>query len=109
MAVFFVHVPAEGENRPCHRSMVHGEVLCRDDTDDLVGYDEDVLGDVPNGHQYGYCKTCRAPFHWSGLRFRWVPWDRSRWLSISFEDACDDEVRWPVEISEPDWLEVDSL
>lgn len=65
----------------CLGGKEHGEVLTRDDDPGI--YDETVLGDVPNGYQYGYCIDCKAPFRW----VVGVGWED--WLIRGIENALE--------------------
>jgi hypothetical protein len=65
-------------HRPDH--LVHANLGCGpivtkdDDEDDPNGWDAELMGEVPNGHQYGYCPVCRRTFRWDVPSQRWVDW-----------------------------------
>lgn len=76
---------------PCVGGKQHGEVVTPQDADIGV-YDERVLGEVPNSHQYGYCVDCKIPCKWSQLHQRWVNWtaaERASWKAERDQEILD--------------------
>lgn len=50
--------------------MRHDGIVTAEDSSDE--YDPSVLGIVPNGHHYGYCRRCLMPFRWDVARQQWM-------------------------------------